>query len=133
MSGPRSTLGDGKSTAPRLRRSPFTPGLVTFCPRDKLRFREVAVTAVGERGFHVGVLSLGKYEIDDCRRDFEFRAVGGGVDNPETVGEGHEELEGELQAIVCTLPSTSCRGLGPDSESGRICVLAELIAIMKGK
>lgn len=129
VNGPLSALGDCTSTDPRLRLSPFPPGVpLALGPRDKLRLSEGAATIVGDRRSHVGALSLGKYEMDDWRRDaLMLRAVGGGVESPDIVGEGHEDVEGE--ALAGTLPSTSCNGLGPDNESGRVDSRGELIIV----
>ena len=38
-------------------------------------------------------------------------ALGGGVDSPETVGEGHDWFPDDWE-----LPSTSCKGRGPDTD-----------------
>ena len=33
--------------------------------------------------------------MEDCLRGLGLRALGGGVDKPDTVGEGHEDTAGE--------------------------------------
>ncbi len=48
--------------------------------------------------------------MDDCLRGWNLRALGGGVDRPEVVGEGSEG--------ACTFPSTSWSGRGPAETEG---------------
>lgn len=49
--------------------------------------------------------------MDDCLRGWNLRALGGGVDSPEVVGEA-----GSVED--CTFPSTSWSGRGPAETEG---------------
>ena len=51
--------------------------------------------------------------MEDCLRGLNLRALGGGVDSPETGVGGNDESVGDW-----TFPSTSCSGRGPGEGLG---------------
>lgn len=97
---------------PRLLRSPFARPSTVQMPMECVLLGDTPLLEmVGERR---STWSLGKYEMEDCRRgfgDLKLRALGGGVESPrdDTVrGDSTgDELPGER------LLSSNCRDRGP--------------------
>ena len=120
VSGPWSTVGRGDrgsrdpDSSPMLRLSPFTFETAPACSSPHTYIdcvlRDIARPFAGSRASCDGTWSLGKYDIEDCRRGFaglNARAEGGGVERPRPVDVGDTAEEGKLL-------SSSCNGRGAD-------------------
>lgn len=102
---------------PRLRLSPLarpaTPSVVHM-PIEFVLLAAVLsrLEVVGDRR---STWSLGKYDIEDCRRGFgalKLRADGGGVDRPNDEEVRGESTLGET-GLFDRFVSSSCSGRGP--------------------
>ncbi len=133
VNGPWSTAG--RESSPILRLSPFFPFELTLACSSPQTYidcvlRDAALPFVGCRASCGGTWSLGKYDIEDCRRGFaglNARADSGGEDSPRPLRVGETAEAGKLL-------STSCSGRGAevgDRTAGAVSGTLDEVLIMK--